>query len=74
MVAGGGRRRGEGRNLANCGLQPSPYNTPMSCWQTLGIAPTTDETLIKQAYAARIRDNSPSDNFGKASNNIRATE
>ena len=59
MVAGGGRRRGEGRNLANCGLQSSPYNTPMSCWQTLGIAPTTDETLIKQAYAARIREHRP---------------
>ena len=31
----------------------------MSCWQTLGIAPTTDETLIKQAYAARIREHRP---------------
>lgn len=31
----------------------------MSCWQTLGIAPTSDEAAIKQAYAARIREHRP---------------
>ena len=27
----------------------------MTCWQTLGIASTSDEAAIKKAYAARIR-------------------
>ena len=31
----------------------------MSCWQTLGIAPTSDEAAIKKAYAARIREHRP---------------
>ena len=31
----------------------------MTCWQTLGIAPTSDEAAIKQAYAARIREHRP---------------
>ena len=31
----------------------------MTCWQTLGIAPTSDEATIKQAYAARIREHRP---------------
>ena len=31
----------------------------MTCWQTLGIAPTPDEAAIKQAYAARIREHRP---------------
>ena len=31
----------------------------MTCWQTLGIAPTSDEAVIKQAYAARIREHRP---------------
>ena len=31
----------------------------MSCWQTLGIAPTSDEAVIKKAYAARIREHRP---------------
>jgi len=31
----------------------------MTCWQTLGIAPTGDEAAIKQAYAARIREHRP---------------
>ena len=31
----------------------------MTCWQTLGIAPTSDEAAIKKAYAARIREHRP---------------
>ena len=31
----------------------------MTCWQTLGIAPTSDEAVIKKAYAARIREHRP---------------
>ncbi|MFC0034915.1 J domain-containing protein [Cardiobacterium valvarum] len=31
----------------------------MNCWQTLGIAPTGDETAIKTAYAALIRQHRP---------------
>ncbi len=31
----------------------------MTCWKTLGIAPTSDEAAIKQAYAARIREHRP---------------
>ena len=31
----------------------------MNCWQILGIAPTSDEATIKQAYAARIREHRP---------------
>ena len=31
----------------------------MTCWQTLGIAPTSDEAVIKQAYAACIREHRP---------------
>ena len=31
----------------------------MTCWQTLGIAPTGDEAAIKKAYAARIREHRP---------------
>ena len=31
----------------------------MTCWQTLGIAPTSDEAAIKKAYAARIREYRP---------------
>ena len=31
----------------------------MTCWQTLGIAPTSDEAAIKQAYATRIREYRP---------------
>ena len=31
----------------------------MNCWQILGIAPTSDEAVIKQAYAARIREHRP---------------
>ena len=31
----------------------------MTCWKTLGIAPTGDEAAIKQAYAARIREYRP---------------
>ena len=31
----------------------------MTCWKTLGIAPTSDEAAIKQAYAARIREYRP---------------
>ena len=31
----------------------------MTCWQTLGIAPTSDEAAIKQAYAACIREHRP---------------
>ena len=31
----------------------------MTCWQTLGIAPTSDEAAIKPAYAARIREHRP---------------
>ena len=31
----------------------------MSHWQILGIAPTSDEAVIKQAYAARIREHRP---------------
>lgn len=31
----------------------------MNCWQTLGITPTGDETAIKTAYAARIREHRP---------------
>ena len=30
----------------------------MTCWQTLGIAPTSDEAAIKKAYAARIYQDS----------------
>ena len=31
----------------------------MTCWQTLGIAPTSDEAAIKKAYAERIREHRP---------------
>ena len=31
----------------------------MTCWKTLGIAPTGDEAAIKKAYAARIREYRP---------------
>ena len=31
----------------------------MTCWKTLGIAPTSDEAAIKKAYAARIREHRP---------------
>ena len=31
----------------------------MTCWQTLGIASTSDEAAIKKAYAARIREHRP---------------
>ena len=31
----------------------------MTCWQILGIAPTSDEATIKQAYAACIREHRP---------------
>ncbi|EHM55490.1 J domain-containing protein [Cardiobacterium valvarum] len=31
----------------------------MNCWQTLGIAPTGDEAVIKTAYAALIRQHRP---------------
>ena len=31
----------------------------MNCWQILGIAPTSDEATIKQAYAACIREHRP---------------
>ena len=31
----------------------------MNCWQILGIAPTSDEAVIKQAYAACIREHRP---------------
>ena len=31
----------------------------MTCWQTLGIALTSDEAAIKKAYAARIREHRP---------------
>ncbi|MDO4642926.1 MAG: J domain-containing protein [Cardiobacteriaceae bacterium] len=31
----------------------------MNCWQILGITPTNDETVIKKAYAAKIREHRP---------------
>ncbi|WP_230656067.1 J domain-containing protein [Psychrobacter sp. I-STPA10] len=33
-----------------------------SCWQTLGIEPTNDESVIKKAYAKQLKHNKPDKN------------
>lgn len=35
---------------------------PLDCWQVLAIAPTDDESAIKRAYAAKLKDNKPDKN------------